>query len=561
MVAHPQSPALATATTSPKPKILIVDDNPNNLQVLMHSLCRDYAVIAATTGEKALALAQRQPVPELIILDIILPDLDGYTVCNSLKENPLTQMIPVIFVTALGEEGDEARGFALGAVDYIVKPYSLPIVQARIQSHLALQRLNQELNLKNRDLIRATRLKDEFLAKMSHELRTPLNAILGMAEALQEQTFGTINSRQAKALQTIERSGFHLLDLINDILDVAKIESGQITLERLPTSVSSLCKSSLLFVKQQAQKKSIQLTLHLPSYLPDILVDERRIRQVLINLLSNAVKFTPEFGQVSLAARVFRPESPPDRSPTSSTADPDRLPRLEISIADTGIGIAPENLQRLFQPFVQVDNSLSRHNTGTGLGLVLAKQITELHGGEVLVTSEVGIGSCFRVILPTLETSGVTLVPAASVQPYLGAPLDGSTLVPLPTIVSEVNPPILLAEDNEANILTIVSFLEAKGYRLLVARNGQDAVALFQAQSPAIVIMDIQMPGMDGLEAIQRIRSLPEGREVPIIAVTALAMARDRDRGLEVGATAYLSKPVRLTQLVALIQDLSVSQP
>lgn len=574
MVAYPENYANPPATAFPiaapaKPKVLIVDDNPSNLQLLMHSLCDDYAIIAATTGDKALTLAQKEPVPDLIILDIILPDLDGYTVCSYLKQNPLTQSIPVIFVTALGKEGDEARGFELGAVDYIVKPYRVPIVQARIQSHLALQCLNQELNRKNQELVRATQLKDEFLAKMSHELRTPLNAILGITEALQEETFGEINPRQSKALQTIERSGVHLLDLINDILDVAKIESGQISLECLPTEVSALCKSSLLFVTQQAQKKNIQLSLHLPSYLPDIWVDERRMRQVLINLLTNAVKFTPESGQVSLTARVIIPD------PRSVGPDPDLPPLqshdpwLEISVTDTGIGIAPENLGILFQPFVQVDNSLSRRNTGTGLGLVLAKQITESHGGRITVMSEVGMGSCFRILLPTLVEGNSAIGPTLASSP--AAPVTGSSLLPVrvspaaatqspnwatgSSIAPQSAPLVLLAEDNAANILTMGSFLEAKGYQLLVAHDGAEAVQLFQQHNPAIVIMDIQMPGMDGLEAMQRIRSQPQGQTVPIIAVTALVMARDRERCLEAGATDYLSKPVRLRHLVALIQS------
>ncbi|MGB8688407.1 MAG: PAS domain S-box protein, partial [Microcoleus sp.] len=226
-----------------------------------------------------------------------------------------------------------------------------------------------QLQQSNQELIRATRLKDEFLANMSHELRTPLNAILGMTEGLQEGIFGIVNEPQIKALQTIERSGSHLLELINDILDVAKIESGQIILDCTLVSVNHLCQSSLAFIKQQAMQKRIQLTIEQPPNLPDLFIDERRIRQVLINLLNNAVKFTPDGGRITL--EVSRQLVLTDSYST------DNLPQnyLRIAVIDTGIGIAPENINKLFQPFIQIDSALNRQYTGTGLGLSLVKRI------------------------------------------------------------------------------------------------------------------------------------------------------------------------------------------
>ncbi len=400
----------------------------------------------------------------------------------------------------------------------------------QLQQELTERQLTQQqLTERNQELLRATRLKDEFLANMSHELRTPLNAILGMSEGLQDDVFGPVNEEQIRALQTIERSGQHLLELINDILDVAKIEAGQVELDCQPTAIANLCQSSLSFIKQQALNKRIQLAVNLPLRLPDIILDERRIRQVLINLLNNAVKFTPEGGRITLEVSHWS-HSREDESQTY----------LRFSISDTGIGISPDDIQKLFQPFVQIDSALNRRYQGTGLGLALVKQIVDLHHGQVMLTSELGVGSCFTVDLP-----------------YLSASCDGSTIdpdPPDPCSIVHSSPLILLAEDNEANIRTIASYLRAKGYQLILARNGQEAIALAQSECPNIILMDIQMPEMDGLEAMQTIRRHSKLTEVPIIALTSLAMEGDRDRCIAAGASDYLSKPVKLKQLLIAIQ-------
>lgn len=240
-----------------------------------------------------------------------------------------------------------------------------------------------QLQLTNNHLIESHRLKDSFLANMSHELRTPLNAILGLNEGLQEEIFGALNEPQLKALQTIESSSNHLLNLINDILDLAKIESEQIQLDCKLTSIQHLCENSLTFVNQQALQKQIQINCNVEENIPDLLVDERRILQVLINLLNNAVKFTPEGGKVTLEVSHQEANS-----------------CILFAIADTGIGISPENMKKLFQPFIQIDSNLNRQYEGTGLGLALAKRIVELHNGKIGLTSTVGVGSCFTIELP-----------------------------------------------------------------------------------------------------------------------------------------------------------------
>jgi CheY-like chemotaxis protein len=354
---------------------------------------------------------------------------------------------------------------------------------------------------------------------------------------MQEQVFGTINNRQLKALQTVERSSNHLLELINDILDVAKIESGQIELDYSPTAIAPLCQSSLAFIKQQALKKRIQLEIKLQPHLPDLFVDERRIRQVLINLLNNALKFTPEGGKITLEV-------------SQTAAGSEELAEskfLRIAVMDTGIGISAENIKKLFQPFIQIDSALNRQYTGTGLGLALVKRIVELHGGNVELTSEVGIGSCFAIELPfTLDPSPILEIN------HTPAPRSEQESLPQKTSL------ILLAEDNEANVSTFSSYLSAKGYRLIMAKDGEEAIALAKAHTPDIILMDIQMPKLDGLEATKQIRLDPNLVNIPIIAITALAMTGDRERCLEAGANDYLAKPIKLKQLDMTIRQFLV---
>ncbi len=384
--------------------------------------------------------------------------------------------------------------------------------------------------------------KSAFLANMSHELRTPLNVILGLSESLQEGVFGLLGEQQRRSIQTIERSGNHLLELINDILDLAKIDTGKVELTCTPTAIGQLCQSSLVFVKQQAFQKRIQLEVKIQPGLPDLLLDERRMRQVLINLLNNAVKFTPEGGRIAL--EVTR-----ERLATPEKNEAENTSFIRIAAIDTGIGIAPENLSKLFQPFVQIDSALNRQYQGTGLGLALVKQIVELHGGKVGASSKEGVGSCFTIDLPCGDLHIESLR------------LANQTPSDLETTATERGigvhlPLILLAEDNEANINSTSSYLKAKGFRILLARNGQEAIDLAKLHVPDLILMDIQMPGVDGLEAIGQIRSDRKLENIPIVALTALAMPGDRERCLEAGASDYLSKPVKLQQMTNTIHKL-----
>ena len=429
----------------------------------------------------------------------------------------------------------------------------------RHQVETQLRQSNQQLAVSNQELADATRLKDEFLANMSHELRTPLNAILGMSEGLQDEVFGSITARQRKSLSLIEKSGKHLLALINDILDLSKIEANKFELELTDVSIQDLCRNSLLFIKELALRKQIRLTTQLPDYLHriNIQVDDRRCRQVLINLLSNAVKFTPAGGSIALDVRVIARQGDGGKlDKTNATAIEHIAPapqQIVFSIIDTGIGIAPEHMDKLFQSFVQIDSSLSRQYAGTGLGLALVKRIVEMHGGTVSAQSELNRGSCFTVALPFYPSAEIIVPPSLPVDYPL-------TINPEPTPAGQ-KAVILVVEDNQANMETTIGYLKSRGYRPIEAVNGHMAIDLAQIHHPDIILMDIQMPNMDGFTAIRQIRQMPECAEIPIVALTALAMPLDRQKCLDAGANEYVTKPVKLSQLVATIEALLKSVP
>ena len=440
----------------------------------------------------------------------------------------------------------------INLVQQIANQLAIAIQQASLyaqsQQEIAERKqAQQQLSETNEQLARATRLKDEFLANMSHELRTPLNAILGLSNALKEKLLGSLTQPQLNAIGIVESSGIHLLELINDILDLSKISSGMLELKIEPASVQNLCDSSLVFIKQQAFQKEVEIYSNIPQNINKIDVEERRIKQVLINLLNNAVKFTPSGGKVSLLVAIGSGDTWQGVATIPQQIRAMNSPAIVFQVTDTGIGIAPEDLQRLFQPFVQLDSALNRQYEGTGLGLALVKKIVELHGGQVIAESQIRLGSCFTVALPyemfgsSAPSTDMTDATRRSI-----AGNSGKAIIPL----------ILLAEDNEANIATLTAYLTALNYRVVIARNGEEAVAMAKAHSPDLIIMDIQMPRMDGLTAIRLIRTDPQIATIPIIALTALVMEGDRERCLEVGANEYLTKPIMFQQLNKAIQQI-----
>ncbi len=548
------SPNPPNGTSLPITTILIVDDSEIDratyVRYLQSEIDHCYRIIEAETLEDALELWRSQ-APDMVLLDLKLPDGDGLDFLEYISEGHVDVRSPVILLTGQSDEQTAVRAMKLGAADYLEKKdvtaISLSISVSQVRDSISQVRDRKQVEAQlirtNEELIHATRLKDEFLANMSHELRTPLTAILGMSEVLQKELLGSVNERQQKALGAIRKGGRHLLELINDILDLSKISSGKMELDPHPFSVQNICDSSLVYVKQQAFQKHVEIYSHIAPNIDNIFADERRIRQVLINLLINAVKFTPNEGRVSLLVSVGCGNIWEGEAKVPNLFKDQNLPMILFQVADTGIGIDPKNMHRLFQPFVQLDSGLNRQYEGTGLGLVMVKQITELHDGQVIAESTLGKGSYFTIALP------YKIVPPTPRSPEPVTPFS----LPDARSKNAIAPLILLAEDNEANIQTFMAYLSAYEYRVILAKNGEIAVAMATTHQPDIILMDIQMPVMDGLQAIRLIRADHKLAAVPIIALTARAMQGDQERCLEAGANQYLSKPVGLEELVRMI--------
>ncbi|MFO1418164.1 MAG: PAS domain S-box protein [Methylotetracoccus sp.] len=388
----------------------------------------------------------------------------------------------------------------------------------------SLRLSNEALRVTNLSLAEANRVKDEFVATMSHELRTPLTGVLNLAEALQEEVYGPLTEGQQRSVAMIESSGRHLLRLINDILDLAKIRAGKANLELETVRINDAGRNAVTCVQPVATQKDIHIEFQPAAQDPRAELDPLRFKQILINRLGNAVKFTEHGGRVGLEIAID---------------DAARI--VACSVWDKGIGIASEDIDLLFKPFVQIDGKLARGYGGTGLGLSLVERLVALQGGSVQVSSQLGQGSRFVVELPlspVTDASEHSAATAAIVPSFSGGR-------------------ILLADDDEINVTIFRDFLEVQGFEVLIARNGREALGNTFDERPDLILMDVQIPELDGLEAVRRIRGSddPALAGTPIIALTALAMPGDEQRCLTAGCDAYLSKPVPLQQLIQTINE------
>ena len=374
--------------------ILVVDDTPQTLQLLVAILSgANYTVRPADSGALALASVLAYP-PELVLLDVNMPEMSGFEVCRQLKQNPATQAIPVVFLSGLTDLDDRVQGFQLGAVDFVAKPFQRDELLARVSTHLQLARLQKDLTSEvakqtrdlqgaYQELAKASRLKDEFLSTMSHELRTPLTAVIGMAQILHAGAYGPLNREQAEAIEVVEGSGRKLLQMINDILDYIQVDAGKVELQLAECPIVELVNAVLENVRSKAAEKHIELSCRFYQQKSLLWLDVRHMRRVLLILLDNAVKFTSSGGNVGIIVRNSIVQH-----------------RIEFEVWDGGPGIAEADLPKLFKPFLQLDGGLNRSHEGSGLGLALAGKLARLLGGEIRVTSQLNAGSRFIVSLP-----------------------------------------------------------------------------------------------------------------------------------------------------------------
>ena len=375
-----------------------------------------------------------------------------------------------------------------------------------------------DLSAANAELAQALQAKDGFLASMSHELRTPLSAILTITEVLQTGLYGDLTQRQQQAMQDIKESGEHLLGLINDILDLSKITAGKFELDIAPVDLLLVCQTSLQLTREATTQKHLNVSFSFDPAVDYIYADGRRLKQSLINLISNAIKFTPPGGSIGLEVQGDLTED-----------------TINLTVWDTGIGIAEENFLRVFQPFVQLDNSLTRQYEGTGLGLALVYRIIEHHGGSIVLESETNQGSRFILSLPWHK-------------PHL----DHIAEVPPETATG---PLLLIAERNESNLTALTETLLTQGYQIAAAQSGLEILQQVAEQHPALLIMNAHLPEMDGVEIIRRIRRDPTLTSLPIIVLTALGIPGEREHFLEAGANAYLLRPVSPSRLIQILQE------
>ena len=447
-----------------------------------------------------------------------------------------------------------ARNGTLTVVSYNATTFhdrdrSLQGVFAAARDVTELKRFaEQTLQRKNVELEAASRMKSEFLANMSHELRTPLNAIIGFSEVLRDGLIGELSDQQRTFIGDIFTSGKHLLSLINDILDLSKVEAGKMTLDLEPVEVSSFFVNSLSIVRERAATRRVRLAMDTAESIGSMLGDARKIKQIVYNLLSNAVKFTIEGGEVTLRAeRVPRAEvgmlsgSRPGRS--FPLAENEFAEFLKVSVTDTGIGISPEGLKELFKPFTQIDSGLARKFEGTGLGLAMVKLLAELHGGTVAVESAVGEGSCFTAWLPFRMSEQAAL---AQVREK-----------PTPRAVAEglKERIALVVEDDEMAADLVRLLLEAEGFTVLLAPSAEAALVMAPQQALSLITLDIRLPGIGGWEFLHRIREIKALAHVPVVVIAGLS---DPNITLTDGAAGVLQKPISRAQLKNTLADLGL---
>lgn len=531
--------------------ILIVDDNPNNLFTLRALLetSLNAEVIEAQSGFDALERVSESPI-DLILLDIQMPDLNGFDVARLIRNRPKFANIPIIFLTAVYKSEDfKQQGFESGAIDYLTKPIDdtilitrvkayLRVIEAERESNRRLSALNARLQAEidarkraeavledlNRQLQDASRHKTDYLSSMSHELRTPLNALIGYLSLAVNDLQREVAEEKLQNLTKANQTARVILQLINDVLDFAKIEAGKMDTLIEEVDLVEILEDVAITAEGLLLNKPVELKTEIDADLPSVQSDYTKIKQMLNNLLGNAIKFTTQ-GSVTLRARL-------ERNPASA---------VRIEVQDTGMGIPQEKLGSVFESFKQVDSSINKKFGGTGLGLTITKQFCDMLGIEIGVNSELGRGSTFWLRIPAEEAAADQNAPA-----FLAEEAAVPALQPSPTLSQSV----LVVDDDEINLQVAGDILKMGGYGLYKALSAEEGLRIARKMRPDVILMDLAMPDMDGIEASHILKSDAETARIPIIACTAHVTQETRDRAFQAGCDAFVSRPIEPKKLL-----------
>jgi two-component system, sensor histidine kinase len=527
MAAEVLSGALAREERNQRPPVVLNVNDSEAARYMTSLMLRraGFEVLEAHDGNAALALAEK--LPDVVVLDVRLPDIDGFEVCRRIRANPKTARLKVLHTSATFVTLDKkVQGLEVGADGYLSQPFEMQELIATVQSLIRLSRAELGLHERAEQLLEASRRKDEFLAMLAHELRNPLSAINACLPLLTQRE--AANDRESRARDIVERQVLHLGKLVDDLLDVARVTQGKIELHPVVVDLGRLLERVATGAREtKASQRQQTVSLELRTAGPMLIHgDPTRLEQIFTNLLDNASKYTDSGGHIDVVAETYR--------------EADRM-WLRIIVKDSGIGMAPDSLSTIFGLFSQADVAIDRSRGGLGIGLTLVRTLVELHGGKVRASSGgLGTGSQFEVVLPILATDRR--------EPTATAREREASMVPRR---------ILVVEDNNDVRDGLVELCQMWGHEVLTASDGAAGLQIALEQRPDIAFVDIGLPALDGYEVARRIRTEADGKDLLLVALTGYGSREQKARAIDSGFDHHLVKPVDTKQIHDFVADIA----